>query len=600
MRLTQLFTGEKQIEDAGKTQKGPESRQQGDRQVRSLIPGQTVQGEVIERNGSQVQIRISEDLVLNARVDRNINLELGRNMTFEVKNNGNSLTLSPLFENTAADANVLKALDMAALPVNRTTVTMTEQLMEAGLPIDRNTLSQVYREVSAFPQADISDVVDLHKLGLPVNEDNLNQIAAYKNLTYQLETGMESILEALPQTVQEMLLEGDTQGVTKLWQELFSLLQESGPFSGSVEAAGVQGSKEEQAGTLPELMQEQPGRQNVLQQTIERLFDSFPVTSASESAGSKTLEQQPYGTEDALPDRAPEAALLDRAPEAAKGVSHAGADMLETSKDPRSNAAITPDSTAGVLRNQSAGEMLTGQDLRELLAQILEKLLTQEKPDGKTSGHTVQRGMQQLQKILSEGLRQLWTIKPEEVGDAKQVEALYSRLDRQLKTMIRAFQDAGQAESQSCKAAVNLTKNLDFLQQVNQAYTYVQLPLQMQQGGAHGDLYVFTNKKHLAAKEGQVSALLHLDMEHLGALDVYVAMQSGRVNTKFYVQDNKMLDFLEAHMELLTQRLQKRGYDCIVDMQVRENGKKETGGIRQLLQQENHVPLAQYAFDMRA
>ena len=514
-------------------------------------------------------------------------------MTFEVKNNGNSLTLSPLFENTAADANVLKALDMAALPVNKTTVTMTEQLMEAGLPIDRNTLSQVYREVSAFPQADISDVVDLHKLGLPVNEDNLNQIAAYKNLTYQLETGMESILEALPQMVQEMLLEGDTQGVTKLWQELFSLLEEGGPFSGSVEATVVQGSKEEQAGILPEpeLMQEQTGRQNALQQTIERLFDSVPLTSASEQADSKTLEQQAYGTDDALPDRAPDAA---------KGVSHTGADVPETANDPRGNAAATPDSTAGVLRNQSAGEMLTGQDLRELLAQILEKLLTQEKPDGKTSGHTVQRGMQQLQKILSEGLRQLWTIKPEEVGDAKQVEALYSRLDRQLKTMIRAFQDAGQAESQSCKAAANLTKNLDFLQQVNQAYTYVQLPLQMQQGGAHGDLYVFTNKKHLAAKEGQVSALLHLDMEHLGALDVYVAMQSGRVNTKFYVQDDKMLDFLEAHMELLTQRLQKRGYDCIVDMQVRENGQKETGGIRQLLQQENHVPLAQYAFDMRA
>ena len=59
MRLTQLFTGEKQIEDAARPQKGPESRQQGDRQVRSLISGQTVQGEVIERNGSQVQIRIS-------------------------------------------------------------------------------------------------------------------------------------------------------------------------------------------------------------------------------------------------------------------------------------------------------------------------------------------------------------------------------------------------------------------------------------------------------------------------------------------------------------------------------------------------------------
>ena len=41
-------------------------------------------------------------------------------------------------------------------------------------------------------------------------------------------------------------------------------------------------------------------------------------------------------------------------------------------------------------------------------------------------------------------------------------------------------------------------------------------------------------------KDGNVSALLHLDMENLGPMDVYVAMQNNRVNTHFYMQDDDM------------------------------------------------------------
>ena len=63
-----------------------------------------------------------------------------------------------------------------------------------------------------------------------------------------------------------------------------------------------------------------------------------------------------------------------------------------------------------------------------------------------------------------------------------------------------------------------------------------------------------------------------------------------------------MLDFLEAHMHILTERLQKRGYDCSVSMTSRNEDEKSAGqgGIGPLLEQEGGVQVAQYAFDMRA
>ena len=157
MILSKLFTGQTHTEDTGRSQSAREVPSQNaaavNRQIRSMVPGQTIQGEIVGRNGSEVQIKVSEDMVLQARVDRNLNLEIGKNMTFEVRNNGSSLTLSPLFTNVSTDVTVLKAIDMAGLPVNDTTVDLTSQLMQAGLSVNKNILGQVYRQVMNYPEA---------------------------------------------------------------------------------------------------------------------------------------------------------------------------------------------------------------------------------------------------------------------------------------------------------------------------------------------------------------------------------------------------------------------------------------------------------------
>lgn len=206
----------------------------------------------------------------------------------------------------------------------------------------------------------------------------------------------------------------------------------------------------------------------------------------------------------------------------------------------------------------------------------------------------------EFQGLLGEQLRRLWSIRPEDVAEPEKVSELYRRLDRQLSGITRALEEGGQAQSGACKAAVTMSGNIDFLQQLNQMYAYVQLPLQLRQGRAHGDLYVYTNKKSLASADGRVSALLHLDMEHLGPVDVYVTLQNTKVNTRFYVQDKEMLEFLEQHMELLTERLSRRGYDCSYAMTADSAAEGEgRRGLAPLLQPERGLVLSQYAFDVR-
>ena len=146
----------------------------------------------------------------------------------------------------------------------------------------------------------------------------------------------------------------------------------------------------------------------------------------------------------------------------------------------------------------------------------------------------------------------------------------------------------------------NLSRNVYFLQQINQTYAYIQLPLHLRQGEHKtGELFVYTNKKNLAGKDGRVSALLHLDMEHLGPLDVYVALQDTKVSTKFYVQNDTILDYLEANMEVLTQRLKQRGYVCNCETTLRTELQQTAQAMAPILKAGGSVPVGQYAFDVR-
>lgn len=225
--------------------------------------------------------------------------------------------------------------------------------------------------------------------------------------------------------------------------------------------------------------------------------------------------------------------------------------------------------------------------------------LAQTVDDGVRDLHQIFSG-KEFRELIEGQLKNLWMLRPEELDEPGKVENLYRRLDRQLKALTHALENGGQTEGAAYRATTSMSQNINFMNHINQMYAYVQLPLKMSDGEAHGELYVFTNKKGLASKDGKISALLHLDMEHLGPLDVYVVMEQSKVNTKFYVQDDEMLDFLEAHMDILTKRLADRGYDCSVSMSTRTGMPEEDTGISPLLNQEKGIMLSQYAFDMRA
>ncbi|MGN0430879.1 MAG: flagellar hook-length control protein FliK [Lachnospiraceae bacterium] len=595
MKLTEIFTGvSKQTNPNREVQETERQSTAGhvNKQIKALTPGKVLYGEVVSKNGNEVQLKLSDDITLTARLDKDVNVEIGKILTFEVKNNGSSLFLSPLFANTATADNVFKALQMAGLPVNSSTVTMTETMMQQGMSINSKSLQNMFKEVMTNPAADAASVVQLRYMGMPVNEANLSQMESYKALTHQLVRGMTDVLEELPAAFHEVARSSGTDKAVQMYQELLQkLLPELDVKNTVVAPEGMESANP------AEILEN--GSTTVTEGTVlQQSQGSESVLSGQGTASGGILPQQNQGSESILP----------------------GQETGARESDMQSNVS---------LRDDSIGAILSGQE-REEVAGLLKAIsrdsfsgiekLVQDVESGTADMNQVLRALSDMaggadrteamaelfkspayQKLFENTMLKAWSIKPDQAADAEKVKEMYSRLEKSLEGIRTVLENNGADHTPAMKSAANMSQNLDFMNQMNQMYTYVQLPLQMQEGRTNGELYVYTNKRSLAQNDGNVSAFLHLDMEHLGPVDVYVAMQNERVSTQFTLADDEMLDFLNAHMHTLTERLEKKGYSMHVEMKVKDVGEEDTTPIDRILQADkNATILKQYAFDVRA
>lgn len=209
-----------------------------------------------------------------------------------------------------------------------------------------------------------------------------------------------------------------------------------------------------------------------------------------------------------------------------------------------------------------------------------------------------------FRQLIKNGLQRQWTIAPNELAEEGKLQEFYEKLERQSSRLSQLMNDAANAGGNETaafhgRAAANIHENVEFMNQMNQLYSYVQLPLKLANSQAHGDLYVYTNKKNLARRDGMLTAFLHLDMENLGGIDVSIMLQTEKneVLTKFYLAEDS-LELLEEHIEELTQRLAKKGYSCKHMIQPRD---EEKTVIEHIEEQAGGgaVSLSYQTFDMR-
>lgn len=552
MRLSSLFTqGNQQIQENSRDmsfstlEKGLRN---GMKEMEGKMPGQSVTGEVIEADGQDILLAIGKNQLLRARLSLAMDVEAGQQLTFGIKSiGGMKVVLSPLFENMTSGSGAEKALELAGLPRNEETMKMVEAMMKEGMKLDPDSLSSMYRTVNAHMDVDITTLVQLNRMGLPVTEENITQLQSYKNYEGQVTEGVKILMGEVAEQLSSLAASDNPEDVFTFLKVVLG------------EPSGTENVQTEE---------NMAGDDNVIQ-----TFKNAVMTEApEENAGKEKLLFMP--------------GMAEQAGE--KGLGMALSDVLQ-------KAGFSEETVNACLK----GELPAKELLTELGRVVKDGRLSTEQKNGILELLKDNEFLENLKK----GLTEKFLLTPDEVGEDGQVEKLYERLDSQLSRMNQALQGMAKENPALSQSIQNLSSNVEFMNQLNQMFTYVQLPLKLSGQEAAGELYVYTNKKNLAKKDGQVSALLHLDLEHLGEIDIHVSLRDSHVSTKFCLSDEKALDLVAANIDTLNQRLMKRGYSMDASFEQKD---KAQHPIDEMLDRDKKVSskekvlISSSSFDARA
>lgn len=562
--------------------------------VREMTVGNVFEGTVNDIKNGTVTLGLANGQTVQARIAAGIQLAVGQAMFFQVKSNdGTTVEIRPYTNGNLNNPTLLKALDAAGIPAEPRMIDMVNSMMEEQMSIGRESLMDMARSISAYPDADIKSLVLMHKLDIPMSEEFIRQFENYKSDQAAITSQFDDVLESIGKLYQNENL-SETEAL-ELGSRIYQVLKQEGSLDASaiVKEGAQKGSwspVELQEGAILEgtselAAAEITGTELAEAETIEETLDGVAVNSGEEAASEENAAQ----------------VSEEKTSSDAQGVQYyargsVGALFTEGQMKDFSNLLKEFPQLAGsklfTAEGNLNGNLSTGAFLKEL-HQALDEIM------GLTGGSAKKLfSGKEYQKVLEYEVKQQWTLKPEEIkGDA--VKHLYEKMEKQMQKMQELVQESGQSNTSLAKAVSNLQGNIEFMNQINNAYHYVQIPLRMSNQNAHGDLFVYTNKSGVDRPDGELSAFLHLDMDNLGATDVSVRMKDRKVHTNFYLEDEKSYDLIEEHMAELMQRLQEKGYSCTVQV---ENQFRKKNLVEDFMQQEHPSAgiLHRYSFDMRA
>lgn len=206
-------------------------------------------------------------------------------------------------------------------------------------------------------------------------------------------------------------------------------------------------------------------------------------------------------------------------------------------------------------------------------------------------------------KLIKQMIDETMKLNPQDVSKEDGIKKYYKRMSDITEAVADKLAET-EAGKQLSADMDSIKSNIDFMNDLNRNMTYFQMPIKLQQGDANGELYVFTNKRALKAGSDNISALLHLDMDNLGPVDIYVKLAGNNVSTNFCLESEEMLDFVYSHIDKLNKRLEELGYNCHFEMKVsdvKETGEPSFDFVKDFIEADTSaMSTTQYVLDVKA
>ena len=592
--------------------------------MEELSSGSVFEGTVSSVKNGKVTLALSDGQTITARLSGKVPLSQGTPMFFQVKSNdGVTIEIKP-YTGAGSGGNPIltNALTEGTVPVTERNLAMVDAMMKEQMPIDKQSLLNMARIANMNPGVDITTVVNMTKLGIPVSPEMAAQFENYM-------TDEHAILQEMDQAMNELADLAGSSDLTpnqavQMNQKILSILLpeqtaagESVNTEGQIETGGqtmaegqivtggqitaegqiVTGGQTTAEGqTTSEGQILTDGRLGAEEQTVNGEQTTTAGQAIQEGTGGQAigevLSDQQFSSLGRLLQNIPSLVESTKLfPEAME--QDIFIDTLEDESVAQN--LMTEDAAWKAADGKTAlDKNLTVSDFLRTVSQLLSE-------NNGMASQSIQKlfGSDAYKSLLRNVMEQQWLIQPEALKQEKKISQLYEKLEQQMRQVEDALKEAGVTKTRFPETAAEVRGNIEFMNQLNQAYTYVQVPLKMSGQNANGELYVYTNKKNLRDPDAELSAFLHLDMEHLGSTDVSVKMQHRNVKTNFYMADDASYDLVEKYLPILEQKMKDKGYQCTITM-TKEEKKVSFGDDFLRKDMPQMGTLHRYSFDVRA
>lgn len=546
--------------------------------LNEMSKGMIFEGTVSSVRGNQVKLALSNGQQILARLAGKFSFEQGQSVFFQVKNNdGGTIEIKPYtVDGEGANLTLMDALKAAGLPVDGINLSMVNKMMEEQMPIDKTSLNQMYQLVQDNKDINVTTLVELKRLGIEINQVNAAQFENYANDKQAITIAMDSLIDELPNA-----LSAEDLSMYKLViqaRDILNIVTEGLPEEAFISSEASDMSQYE---TIM--------RDNQSAPVVKKHFN---IAELFESLNSVSGESQDIHTTQKI-NNAPATDTI----------------ILQENE--------TKSNTIGFLLSDKQIEELNEQ-VRMLLPNLQENNISLYSEDSSVVGilNDIKSMLENtpanadtlrhlfsgeaFKLMLKEALEQQWMIKPGDLEkNPKKLDGLYDKIEKQITNMEIILKTSGVVNPKAEALADNIRGNIEFMNQINEAYTYVQVPLKMNEKNASGQLYVYTNKKSMSNPDKELSAFLHLDLEHLGGTDVSIKMLHRKVTTNFYLDSDESYALVKQFLPVLEKRLQDKGYNCELNV---NSGSKQMNFVAGFLKKDL-PPTGQvhrYSFDIRA
>ena len=586
--------------------------------LEELSSGSVFEGTVSSVKNGKVTLALSDGQTITARLSGKVPLSQGTPMFFQVKSNdGVTIEIKP-YTGAGSGGNPIltNALTEGTVPVTERNLAMVDAMMKEQMPIDKQSLLNMARIANMNPGVNITTVVSMTKLGIPVSPEMAAQFENYM-------TDEHAILQEMDQAMNELADLAGSSNLTpdqavQMNQKIVTILLSEQTVTGAPVNAegqietGGQTTAEGQIVTGGQITAEGQivtggqttaegqiltgGRLGAEEQTVNGEQTTTAGQAVREGTGGQALgevlSEQQFSSLGRLLQNIPSLVESTKLfPEAMEQDI-----FIDTLEDESVVQNLMAEDAKGEAADgkTTLDKNLTVSDFLRTVSQILSE-------NNGTASQNIQKllGSDAYKSLLRNVMEQQWLIRPEELKQEKKISQLYEKLEQQMKQVEDALKEAGVTKTRFPDTAAEVRGNIEFMNQLNQAYTYVQVPLKLSGQNVNGELYVYTNKKNLRDPDAELSAFLHLELEHLGSTDVSVKMQHRNVKTNFYMADDASYDLVEKYLPILEQKLKDKGYQCTITM-TKEEKKVSFGDdfLRKDMPQTG--TLHRYSFDVRA